>query len=164
MRRHRHITQGRCTPRQIAIGFNGAADGRQRQFQLLPPLTDHIHVGRALARRAGEALAGFFIDNALGHLFVERPHRPVQPAQRSAPFRIVGRRQRIFRIIGFQMIDDRPQAFGPGSIHIHEDRQAIARIFRQDGIAGDALFRHHQTGQAATGRQHQMNQAAHRFL
>ena len=53
-------------------------------LQFLAPGADHIHVGRAACRRAGETLAGLFIDDALGHLFVERPHRPVQPAQAGA--------------------------------------------------------------------------------
>ena len=69
-------------------------------LQFLAPGADHIHVGRAAAAGAPvKRWRGLFIDDALGHLFVERPHRPVQPAQAGAPRRVVGRRQRMVGII-----------------------------------------------------------------
>ena len=64
-------------------------------------------------------------------------------------------------IMRFQVVEDGPYAFGAGSIQIDKNRHGIARILGHDGIAGDTLLSHHQAGKAASGRQHQVNQAAH---
>ena len=92
---------------------------------------------------------GLLIDDALGHLFVERPHRPVHPAQAGAARRIVCGRQRMVGIMMFQVIQDRPHAFGAGAIHVDEHRHGLPGIVGHGRIAGHPLFRHHQAGQAA---------------
>ena len=81
-----------------------------------------------------------------------------------AAFARIFRRQGTLRIIGFQMIDDSPDPFGAGAIQVDEDRHGIAGVLGMGRIAGDTLFGHQQPGKAATGREHQMDQAAHGLL
>jgi len=164
MRRHRQVAQRRIAAGEIAVAFRCRADRFQGLLEFLAPGADRVHVGSAAETRAGMTGRCFLVNDALGHLLMERSKSPVHPTQAGAPGRIIGGRQGIVGIIVFQMIQDRPHALGAGAVHIDKHRHGLLEVLGDHRVAGDPFLPHHQAGQPATGRQHQMNQAAHGVL
>jgi hypothetical protein len=104
----RQIAQRAVARSDVAILFGGRTDCRQGRAQCVAPGPHHLHIGRAPRRRSGETLRGLLVNDLAGDAFVERSHRPVEQPQRFRSGGGVFGRQRIFRIIALQMIDDGP--------------------------------------------------------